>query len=73
MMKPLKCTKREIPISKNCNIKNEFLLGVDLSHLPNDQTKKVEKLLAFSKDENGIGCIESLKLKSNFKDDAPVS
>ena len=54
------------------------MLGVDLSHLPNDQRKKVEKHLieqckVFLKDENDIGCIESLKLKLNFKDNTHVS
>ena len=48
--------------------------GVELSHLKNDQRKKVDKFLAeeyqeFLKNENDIVCIESLKLKLNFKDD----
>ena len=52
--------------------------GVELSHLKNDQRKKVDKFLVeeyqeFSKNENDIVCIESLKLKLNFKDDNPVS
>ena len=52
--------------------------GVELSHFKNDQRKKVEKCLVeeyeeFSKNENNIVCIESLKLKLNFKDDNPVS
>ena len=52
--------------------------GVELSHFKNDQRKKVEKCLVeeyeeFSKNENNIACIESLKLKLNFKDDNPVS
>ena len=42
------------------------------------RAKKVEKLLVeecevFSKNENDIGCIKSLKLKLNFKDDTLVS
>ena len=28
---------------QNCNNKNKFLLGVDLSHLPNDQREKSRK------------------------------
>ena len=52
----------------NCNNENKFLPRVDLSHLPNDQRIKIEKPLVeecevFSKNENGIGRIESLKLK----------
>ena len=52
--------------------------GVELSHLKNDQRKKVDKFLVeeyqeFSKNENNIGSIESLKLKLNFRDDNSVS
>ena len=52
--------------------------AVELSHLKNDQRKKVEKFLVeeyeeFSKNGNNIGSIESLKLKLNFRDVNSVS
>ena len=44
---------------QTCSNENKFLPGVDLSHLPNDRRKKVEKLLVreyklFSKDEKSV-------------------
>ena len=73
-----KVYQKENSYIQNCNNENKFLPDVDLSHVPNDQRKKVEKFLVeecevFSKDENDMGCTESLKLKSNFKDDSSFS
>ena len=64
----------KIKLDQNCdNNKNNWLPGLDLNHLPEDQHLKVQKLLtkeceAFSKSENDIGHIESLKLKIIFTD-----
>lgn len=50
---------------------------VGLSHLEKQQQETVEKMLyeesaAFAKDANDIGCIPSLEMSLNLKDDIPV-
>ena len=57
--------------------KKWFPGGVDLSHLPDEQRIKVQKLLTeecevFAKDKNDIGEIDNFKLKLNLKDETPV-
>ena len=68
--KTFKEYQKEYSHNQNCKNDNQFLPGVDLSHLPNHQRKfLVEECEVFSKDENEISFIENLKLKLNFKDD----
>lgn len=50
---------------------------VDVSHLSEEQQKEVKQMLyeesgAFARDEGDIGCIPSLKLEINLKDNIPV-
>ena len=57
--------------------KEKWLPGVDLSHLPEEQRIKVQKLLTeecevFAEDKNDIGQIDNFKLKLNLKDETPV-
>ena len=57
--------------------KNKWFPGAGLSHLPDEQRMKVEKLLleechAFSRTESDIGTIESLQLELNLKYSTPV-
>ena len=67
----------KIKLDQNCDNNNNWLPGVNLNHLPEDQHLKVQKLLtkeceAFLKSENDIGHTESLKLKIIFTDPTPV-
>ena len=67
-----------LKVANNTEVNIEDVVTQFLSHLPNDERKKVDKLLVeeckvFSKDENDIDCLESLKLKLNLKDNNPVS
>ena len=55
----------------------KWLPNVDLNHLPEDQIVSVQKLLteecdAFTKSDNDMGNIESLKLKLNDTDPIPI-
>lgn len=50
---------------------------VDLSHLDEEQKEMVRQMLyeesaAFARDEDDIGCIPSLQMEINLKDDIPV-
>ncbi|KAJ8005897.1 hypothetical protein DPEC_G00122670 [Dallia pectoralis] len=50
---------------------------VDLSHLTEEQQKEVKQMLceesgAFARDDDDIGCIPSLQMNINLKDDIPV-
>lgn len=50
---------------------------VDVSHLSDEQQTIVKEMLyaesnAFSRDENDIGCVPSLQMNINLKDDIPV-
>ena len=67
------------PSTKNSNETQNWLTGVDSSHLLEDYREKVKlkKFLisecdAAAKDENDVGKIDSLKLKLNLSDNTLV-